>query len=165
MTSSHQWNVGRSNVCDVFGIKKRYAFSTVFSLPFWLDTEVKADLERSVLKVAVMNDFVEWTITLTSQHGYVSAGQVVSFVSDFVWPCGLSPPGSSVHGDSPDKDPGVGCHALHQGIFLTQGSNLCLLAFPALAGGFFTTSTAWEALITLHPQPTNDWEHKRGTSL
>ena len=32
----------------------------------------------------------------------------------------------------------VGCHALLQGIFLTQGSNPCLLC-PALAGRFFTT--------------------------
>ena len=34
-----------------------------------------------------------------------------------------SPPGSSVHGDSPDKNTGVGSHALLQGIFPTQGSN------------------------------------------
>ena len=37
-----------------------------------------------------------------------------------------SPPDSSVHGDSPGKYTGVGCHALLQGIFLTQGSHLCL---------------------------------------
>ena len=51
-----------------------------------------------------------------------------------------SPPGSSVHGDSPGKNTGVGCHALLQGIFPTQGSNLSLMS-PALAGGLFTTST------------------------
>ena len=34
-----------------------------------------------------------------------------------------SPPGSSVHGDSPGKNTGVGCHAPIQGIFPTQGSN------------------------------------------
>ena len=34
-----------------------------------------------------------------------------------------NPPGSSVHGDSPGKNTGVGCHALLQGIFPTQGSN------------------------------------------
>ena len=28
-----------------------------------------------------------------------------------------SPPGSPVHGDSPGKNSGVGCHALLQGIF------------------------------------------------
>ena len=39
-------------------------------------------------------------------------------------PVDCSPPGSSVHGDSPGKNTGVGCHALLWGIFLTQGSNL-----------------------------------------
>ena len=34
-----------------------------------------------------------------------------------------SPPGSSVHGDSPGKNTEEGCHALLQGIFPTQGSN------------------------------------------
>ena len=32
-------------------------------------------------------------------------------------------PGSSVHGDSPGKNTGVGCHFVLRGIFLTQGSN------------------------------------------
>ena len=32
-------------------------------------------------------------------------------------------PGSSVHGDSPGKNTGVGYHTFHQGIFATQGSN------------------------------------------
>ena len=36
-------------------------------------------------------------------------------------------PGSSVHGDSPGKNTGLGYHAFLQGIFLTQGSNLHLL--------------------------------------
>ena len=34
-------------------------------------------------------------------------------------PMDCSPPGSSVHGDSPGKNTGVGCHALPQGIFPT----------------------------------------------
>ena len=46
--------------------------------------------------------------------------------------------------DSPGKNTGVGCHALLQGIFLTQGSKPCLVS-PALAGRFFTTRTTWEA--------------------
>ena len=46
------------------------------------------------------------------------------------------------------KSTGVGCHALLQGIFPTQGSNLRLLS-PALAGGFFTTSATWEALAKI----------------
>ena len=44
-----------------------------------------------------------------------------------LWPHELySPPGSSVHGILQART-GVGCHALLQGIFLTQGSNLCFL--------------------------------------
>ena len=46
--------------------------------------------------------------------------------------------------DSPGKHTGVGCHAFLQGIFRTQWLNPCLWS-PALAGGFFTTSTSWGA--------------------
>ena len=38
-------------------------------------------------------------------------------------PMDCSPPGSSVRGDSLSKNIGIGCHALLQGIFPTQGSN------------------------------------------
>ena len=38
-------------------------------------------------------------------------------------PMDCSLPASSVHGDSPGKNNGVGCHALLQGIFPTSGSN------------------------------------------
>ena len=38
-------------------------------------------------------------------------------------PMDCSLPGSSVHGDSPGKNARVGCHALLQGNFPTQGSN------------------------------------------
>ena len=38
-------------------------------------------------------------------------------------PVDCSPPISSVHGDSPGKNVGMGCDAILQGIFPTQGSN------------------------------------------
>ena len=38
-------------------------------------------------------------------------------------PMDCSPPASSVHGDFPGKDTGLGCWFLLQGIFPTQGSN------------------------------------------
>ena len=43
-------------------------------------------------------------------------------------------PGSSVRGDSPGKNTGVGCQAPLQGIFRTQGSTQVSHA----AGGFYT---------------------------
>ena len=47
-----------------------------------------------------------------------------------------SPPGSSVHGILQEKNTGVDCHSLLQGIFPTQGSN----QVSHIAGGF---STIW----------------------
>ena len=43
-------------------------------------------------------------------------------------PMDCSSPGSSVSGDSPGKNTGVGCHAVLQGIFPIQESNLHLLS-------------------------------------
>ena len=56
-------------------------------------------------------------------------------------PMACSSPGSSVHGDSPGKNTGVGCHALLQGIFPIQESNQSLLH----CSRFFTSWANWEA--------------------
>ena len=61
------------------------------------------------------------------------------------WTAALQAP-LSMRRHSPVKNTGVGCHALLWGIFPTLGSKLCL--FPALAGGFFTTSATWEVPIS-----------------
>ena len=50
-----------------------------------------------------------------------------SVMSTLSGPMDCSSPDSSVHGDSPGKNTGVGGHALLQGIFPTQGLNLGLL--------------------------------------
>ena len=50
-------------------------------------------------------------------------------------PMDCSPPGSSVHGDPPGKNTGGGCMPAS-------------LMSVALAGGLFTTSATWEALMT-----------------
>ena len=52
-------------------------------------------------------------------------------------PMDCSPPGSSVHGDSPDKNIGVGCRALLQRVFPTQVSRI--------AGRFFILWASREA--------------------
>ena len=68
-------------------------------------------------------------------------------------PMNCSPPGLSVHGDSPGKNTGGGCHTLLQGIFLTQGLN-CISCGPCIAGRFFTTEPLgkpglWTLLLLL----------------
>ena len=50
--------------------------------------------------------------------------------------------------DSPGKNTGVGCHALLQGIFLTQGLNPCLSSLLCLLqwwAGSLPLSATWEA--------------------
>ena len=49
---------------------------------------------------------------------------LVTLLCPILWdPMDCSPPGSFVHCGSPGKNTGVGCHALLQRIFPTQGSN------------------------------------------
>ena len=75
-----------------------------------------------------------------SQSVYVGARSCLTLCD----PLDSSPPGSSVHGDSPGKNTGVDCYVLLQGIFPIQRLNPLSLTSPALAGGFFTTSAIWE---------------------
>ena len=50
-----------------------------------------------------------------------------SVTSGSLWPHGLKPARLLCPWDSPGKNTGMGCHALLQGIFLTQGLSLPLL--------------------------------------
>ena len=79
-------------------------------------------------------------------HVYLCAQSLQScptLCNSLDWPSRLFSPW-----DSPGKNTGVGCHALLQGLFLTQGWNPGLMS-PALVGGFFATSATWEALFSL----------------
>ena len=74
------------------------------------------------------------TLASTTRHQQISLAPAVptqclcavlsrSVMSDLCDPMDCGPPDSSVHGDSPGKNNGVGGHALLQWIFPTQGSN------------------------------------------
>ena len=68
-------------------------------------------------------------LDLPSQTGRVCACERVSVAKSgptLCHPLVCSPPGSSCPWDSPGKNAEVGCHALLQGIFPTQGSSLHL---------------------------------------
>ena len=64
-------------------------------------------------------------------------------VSDSFWPYGFSPAMSLCPWDSIGKNTGMGCHALLQGICLTQGSNPHLL----LGRWFLYHWATWEAQL------------------
>ena len=115
--------------------------------------------EKSLYKIIESLRFSVSSVPYTSKYFVQTLKQLGSSLLCFVTQlcqilCDLmdcSLPGSSVLGDSPGKNTGVGCHALLLGLFLIQRSNPCLLS-PALTDGFFTTSATWEALR--HPCPS-----------
>ena len=78
-----------------------------------------------------------------------------SLVSNSWDPVDCSPPDSSVHGNSPGKNTGGGCHALLQGIFPTQHCRRILYWLN------HQSSLPWfpEVGLTLRV-PCNDWCHK-----
>ena len=60
-------------------------------------------------------------------------------------PMDHSPPSSSVHGNSPGKNIGVGCPFPPPGDLSDSGIQPTSPVSPALAGEFFTTNATWEA--------------------
>ena len=64
-------------------------------------------------------------------------------------PVDCSLPGSSVHRGSPGKNTGVGCHASSRVSSWPRGWTW-VLYISCIAGGFFTTSTTWEALVQIN---------------
>ena len=91
-------------------------------------------------------------------------------------PLDYSPSGSYVHGDSPGKNAGMGCHALLQGIFPSresnpglphcrlsfyclsyQGSHLCVIVSNNFS--FFNSYRAICCYLVAKSRPTLLWPH------
>ena len=66
------------------------------------------------------------------------------------------PPGSPVHGKSPDKTTGVGCHAFLQGIFPNQGLNPSLLHCRQILY-HWTTGESHLCILLQFKQKTLGW--------
>ena len=81
----------------------------------------------------------------------VHACQVASFMSDSLWPHGLQPARLLRPWDSPGKNTGVGCHALLQGIFLTQGLNPRCLHLLCWQAGSLPLTPPGKPLIHILP--------------
>ena len=69
----------------------------------------------------------KWQKVLGQNYECLHACQVTSVMSNSLRPHGLQPTSLLYPWNSPGKNTGVRCHPLLQGIFLTQGSNSCLL--------------------------------------
>ena len=91
-----------------------------FSVPLYLGWKSVARVGRTLkitpcFKEAVLHVWVVSVLCLVTQSCLTLCD-----------PMDCSLPGSSVNGDSPGKNTGVGCHALLQGIFPTQELNPAL---------------------------------------
>ena len=84
-------------------------------------TVYKCILRLYTVKYTDIKYMVWWVLTII--YTQIVLCSVAQCVQLFVIPWDCSLPGSSVHGDSPGKNTGVGCHALLQRIFPTQWSN------------------------------------------
>ena len=93
------------------------------------------------------------TLSSSSQTEMKSESVSHSVVYDALKPMDCSPPGFSVHGNSPGKNTGVGCHSLLQGIFLIQGSNLGLLHCRQI---FTVWATRESRISNWNDTPTNN---------
>ena len=71
--------------------------------------------------------FSSMNLKITLRRGNVASNVVAQQCRTLCNPMDCILPVSSVHGDSPGKNTGVGCHCLLQEIILTQGSNAGLL--------------------------------------
>ena len=78
------------------------------------------------------------------------ACSVTSVVSDSLWPYGLQPAMFLCPWDSPGNNTGVYCHALLQGIFPTQGSNLGFLCLLHCRWISFTAEPPEKALYQVY---------------
>ena len=81
-----------------------------------------------------------------------------SVVSDSLQPHGLKPARLLCPWDFPGRNTGLGCHALLQEIFLTQGSNPCLLHWEA---GSLPLSHQGSPLYS--STESNSWQQNLGT--
>ena len=100
--------------------------------------------------------FLSWQSFIRKTSLEVSESEVAQLCPTLCDPMDCSPRGSSICGIFPGKNTEVGCHALLQGIFPTQGWNLGLLhcrqilyylSWASLRWGFFSceveTSMCW----------------------
>ena len=93
-------------------------FKPAFSLSFTFIKQLFSSSLLSAIKV-VSSAYLRLLLFLSAIFHVCLVAQSCPICD----PMDCSPPGSSVHKDSPGKNTGMGCYALLQGVFPTQGSN------------------------------------------
>ena len=112
--------------------------------------ERKTSLRGKISSSSVLENKCVWKLKacLKCLHVLSLVAQLNPALSD---PMDCSPPGSSIHGDSPGKNTGVGCHALLQGIVPIQGLNLHLLSLLYCQVGSLPTEQPGKPYVITYP--------------
>ena len=92
--------------------------------------------------------FFEWAVCFNGVKPYMCA-KLLQSCPTVCDPMDCSPPGSSVHG----KKTRVVCHALLQGIFPTQGLNLCLVCLLHWEEALWVVCKFWKLILC--------WSHQQ----
>ena len=82
-----------------------------------LSTDVRGVLKSTTITVLLSVTLYAWPVVLCL---------ITQECPSLCDPMDCSPPGTSVYGDLPGRNTGVGCHAFLQRIFPAQGLNPCL---------------------------------------
>ena len=100
------------------------------------------------LRVLVLDSSFDGNVSIFSTMSMCMPGKSLQLCPTLCDPMDCSPPGSSVHGNSPVKNTGVGCHALLQQIFPTQGSNQRLLHLLHWETGSLPLAPPWKPTMS-----------------
>ena len=87
----------------------------------WMSAQL-CTLQASISPVTVSGVGQAYRLWFAAPSEVLLGPKLIQLCPTLCESMGCSPPGSSVHGDAPGKNIGMGCHALLQGIFPTQGS-------------------------------------------
>ena len=132
MVPAHRFHVPHSVLSQTLHILNCYN-NSIKKLPFLFSSLWRNQGSERLSNLAKFTQF------MCGKNEYMKIMWIIYVINSFVKAAGLrlvaqscltlcdpmdcSPTGSSVHGDSPGKSTGVGCHALLQGIFPTRGLN------------------------------------------
>ena len=115
-------------------------------------TELQCSPFRNPSETSPVPSAWPWPLLTSVRQVYALSDPKCPCVCLVTWSCptlcdpmDCSLPGASVHEDSPDKNTGVGCQALLQGIFPTRGWT----QVSWIAGRFFIVWATREALASI----------------
>ena len=125
---------------------------------------IYSEMEQNLLRAQGIQWFnceISWIQKFMYHLTSVCVCSVAQLCLTLFDPMNLSPPGSSVHRDSPGKNTGVGCHVLLQEIFPTQVSQIASRFFTGKKSFFNPPKKKYVAM----PSSRGSFQPRDGTEV